>query len=193
MKRSRLIPAALFVGVGLALLLWREAAPALGPACDVALQAGDVVLLEGNTIRGRIVRLLNRQTEFSHVGVIDETNGRLVLLHADPDRGCVQEDWASIRRRDEYLSVLVLRPAQPSAARDAVSFCRERVRTHAPFNGSFRYVEGPGFYCTEFVLRAFDAGGLPLLQEIPPGATVFPERLLESTAFAVRFPLSRKR
>lgn len=149
-----------------------------------SVRSGDVVLLEGTSIRGRIVQWLNSKSDFSHVGVVKVEEGKVFLLHADPLLGCVQEEMDRLFVRCRFRDALVLRPSDAAAALRAVSFCSRAVERHAAFNDSFRYLQGSGYYCTEFVLRAYDAAGARLLSGTRAGSILFPEELLESPALA---------
>jgi hypothetical protein len=143
-------------------------------------RTGDVVLLCGTTLRGRLVRFLNRKSEFSHTGIINEREGRLFLLHADPGLGCVEEPFSILLLRRKFTDVRILRPSEGKYIRDATAFIQKAVVSHAGFNHGFRFKRGVGYYCTELVLLAYGEAGCPLLENVREGDVVFPERLLES-------------
>lgn len=156
----------------------------VSPQITSSVRSGDVVLLEGTSWRGRIVRFLNSKSDFSHVGVVKIEEGKVFLLHADPKLGCVQEEIHHLFQRCRFLDAVVLRPKDAAAAFEAVSFCSRAVSRHTRFNDSFRYLQGSGFYCTEFVLMAYESAGTHILSGIQKGAIIFPEQLLGSDALA---------
>ena len=149
-----------------------------------SVRSGDVVLLEGTSIRGRIVQWLNSKSDFSHVGIVKVEDGKIFLIHADPLLGCVQEEMHQLFARCRFRDALVLRPNDAAAALKAVAFCSQAVARHATFNDSFRYLQGSGYYCTELVLLAYDMAGARLLSGTQTGAILFPEELIESRALA---------
>ena len=151
-----------------------------------SLQSGDILLLEGTSFRGRIVRFLNSKSDFSHVGVVKVEDGKAFLLHADPKLGCVQEEMNELFHRCCFLNAIVLRPKDAVAALGAVAFCSQEVTRHTGFNDSFRYLQGSGYYCTEFVLLAYERARSRLLEGIQKGAIIFPEQLLKSHALVAQ-------
>lgn len=146
------------------------------------LRNADILLLGSSTWRGRLLKMLDRQSDYLHVGMIDLCNGDTYLIHADPQHGCVVRDCLS-----EYLEsnkverALLLRvQCEEELSEMAIAFAREQSLANRKFDNAFRYGEGNGFYCTELVLLAWNAANIELLPDVRTGDRVFPSRLLES-------------
>ncbi len=169
----------LLAGMGLWLCSREEVAPLPPP---LGAEAGDVVLLEGGSLRSRVVRWRNRKTEFSHVGILEPTPSGLFVLHAAPKKGCVREGWGDLMRDGRFRKARMLRA--PGIGADAVArmmaFCAAAVEAGRPFDHFFRYGAGEGYYCTEFVLKGYEAAGIALLENLETGARLLPEELCRS-------------
>jgi len=152
------------------------------------LQSGDILLLENDSFRGRIVRLFNKETKFSHVGMIDVAKNDVFLLHADPQLGCISESLRQLFNRNAYRSQLVLRVVEKTGRHKALDFCKNATEQHLPFNQSFRYQKGTGYYCTELIIEAYASADVILLDDIEKDMLVLPERFCHSSALEVVFP-----
>ena len=143
----------------------------------------DVLLLGSSTWRGHFLRLIDGNSSFLHVGIIDNSDGVVHMIHADPARGFVVRD-----RLDDYFKSnkvdcarLLRVDGGEHCAVVAVEYARRQLDARRCFDDSFRYGEGEGFYCTELVLRAWNAAGVELLPDVRTGDKVLPSRLLDSS------------
>ncbi len=132
-------------------------------------RSGDIVFLDGRSLRSRIVRLVqSHSADYSHVGIVDIENGEAYVIHADPSAGRV------VRQRWE----VVLAPAQVSGGalyrvregdeRLTGSVCaaaKSYAREGVPFDGHFDLKTPNRLYCTELVLRAYRRSGLDLCRD----------------------------
>ena len=134
------------------------------------------------------MRLYNKKTRFSHVGMIDVKNNGVYLLHADPKLGCVCENVEELFRRSAYRSQLVLRIVGETDHYQALAFCMNAVERHLPFNKSFRYQRETGYYCTEFIVEAYASVNIVLLNDIKKDMTILPEHFCHSPVLEVVFP-----
>ena len=152
---------------------------------------GEVLLLDSHTFRGTIVHLTNSRTEYAHVVLVSEGGQNPLLIHADPQQGCIAETLADYLTGNLVLGLAVLRPsASDKQIVEALNFAKEAVDKKTPFNLSFHYCNGNGLYCTELVLQAYSHAGMPLLSNIRQGEIIRPERLLASRYLSLAFEVN---
>ena len=153
----------------------------------VGLCSGDVVLLGSATWRGRLLKILDRDSFYAHTGIIDNEDGVSYLVHADPCRNAVvRESFHAYLTSNDVERVKVMRVENgKDKAIKALAFAREQWSKSRRFNNTFRYGEGDGLYCTELVLCAWQSAGISLLRDIQKGDRVFPSELLMSSRLKV--------
>lgn len=175
-----LIP--LLVGGG---VLWaRDASPPDDPpasppvlwAIPTGLRDGDLILRRGTDLVAAAVIASGRGSRFSHVGVIVIEEGRPFVIHALPpdatDDGVRREPLERFLAPSQTTDVAIFRIAELSL--DA----RDRLRTYvrsrldAPFDARFRFSDDAALYCTELVLKGFQAAGIDLTIDLPRVAMV---------------------
>jgi hypothetical protein len=151
---------------------------------SATVRTGDVVMLAGTGWRSRLVRLFGRhETEFSHTGLAEVENGRVFLLHADPERGCVRDDLAGLFARKIFSAAAAYAPAPADGAAraQAVRFAEDAAGAKVGFNGTFKFgAEQSKLYCTELVIRAYQQAGVALLPSVTDAAVIFPDALVRA-------------
>lgn len=155
------------------------------PAHTEHWQAGDIVFLNGTSLRSRAVRLLQGySTDYSHVGIVTIDRGVVSVVHADPHAGkVVRQPWDVIASGGEYSGGAIYR---------ATTFDRDVTRTvcaaatrwaedEMPFDSDFDLATADRQYCTELVWRAYQNAGIELRSgtKDAPGY-LLPDRLLDS-------------
>ena len=146
------------------------------------LRTGDVILLGSESWRGRFILALDRNSDYAHIGLVEVCSNNVVIIHADTDQNGVACDAISDYLRSNIVSrLLLLRvDAVCGAANNAVKYAREQWYEKKPFDDTFRYGKGKGFYCTELVLRAYDSAGIKLLPDVKDGDRIFPSEVIKS-------------
>lgn len=175
----------------------REAPRSILPA-TCRLEAGDVVFRQGLGAISRAVRVADAGGVYSHVGIVVDSSGVKLVVHAvpgepdregDPDR--VKADVPSrFFRSDRARAGAVMRPrdgmAGAAAAREAWRLYRRGVL----FDHAYDDRDTNRMYCTELVNFAYRRAGRPLVDSALhrvnlPGLEclcVFPSDLLGSSA-----------
>lgn len=151
------------------------------PGTDLC--SGDVILLGSATWRGRLLKILDRDSVYAHTGIIDNVDGVNYLVHADPCRNAVVRESLDAYLTSyniERVKVMRVDSSEDNAIR-ASAFAREQWSKACRFNNTFRYGEGDGLYCTELVLCAWQSTGISLIRDVQKGDRVFPSELLESS------------
>jgi hypothetical protein len=152
-----------------------------------SLRNGDVILLEGRSLRSKLVRLFNENgNEFSHIGLIEVTDGGLFVIHADPVAGkVISEPLEQVTRSEVTAQARFLRNENLTAQQTEaiVSEARRISAAGVPFDHGFRWHTPESLYCTEFVARAYEKIGLTLFPDVKD--YVLPSDFLQLSSFAV--------
>ena len=152
------------------------------------IRDGDILLLGSTTLRGRILRCLEQGGEWGHVGLLAVAqNGSIEIIHADPEFGVVRQPLAEYLRENKVDALMLLRPVGNNGGGLAVAYVERTARSNAPFNNSFRYKSGSGYYCTELVLLAWECAGVVLLPNARRGDRIPPSELLTSPELACQW------
>ena len=155
------------------------------------IKSGDILLLENDSFRGRIVRTVNTKTEFSHAGIMDVCEDGVYLLHADPNLGCVREDLGELFGRSAFRSMKIMRYGESADINRVINFCRDAVNENMPFNNSFRFKKGSGYYCTELIVEAYAFANITLLDGDLENMVILPEYFIDSTVLTVVCPVEK--
>jgi len=146
--------------------------PALPPAAmphGDGLQPGDLVFRASDSWAGRVVRTVDGDTPFTHVGIVVSTGEDPLVVHAAPgsagEHGGVRAEplsryFSSVHARSGavWRPVGIPSPVRQQAAQVAVGMATTGVR----FDDGFDLATGDRVYCTELVWRAWQAVGLDL-------------------------------
>ena len=156
----------------------------------VALREGDIVFRRGGGLESHAVLMMDRGGNYSHVGIVVDTLGKLMICHAvpgepdyegDPDRvklDDVEKFFSSVyascgevmRLRGDSLSPRL-------AARKAL----EAYRRGVLFDHAYDAEDTTKMYCTELVMYAYERSGIQPVQPKVPHEVEIP--LLTASVF----------
>jgi hypothetical protein len=153
-----------------------------------AFAPGDVVFRRGRSLISRAVLAADGDGEYSHVGLIAVSAGRVWVLHATPDeapdiKGGVLAEPLEAFLAPEYASAAALyRPRDARAGRAAERAAWGWVHARLPFDDAFDFESADKLYCTELVWRAYQSTGIDLEAGVsgPRGRYLLPGRLAKS-------------
>lgn len=160
------------------------------------LRAGDVLLRRGTSLNSHAVLLADRASHYSHVGLVAEKDGALVVVNSVPgteeDAGGVRaEPVASFLSPDKAIAWTALRLAAdpdgvaPRAATAALALAERK----ASFDDDFDLEDPSEIYCTELVWLAYRGAGLDLVDGtfdsidfplVPARTVILPSRIQHS-------------
>lgn len=135
------------------------------------LRAGDLVFRRGNGLTSRAVMLADRHGSYSHVGIVVDSCGVMMVVHAvpgepdyegDPDRVKMETPekfYSSINAK--MGEVKRLRGDTAVAAR-AARYAMEAYRRGVLFDHDYDDGDSTRMYCCELVERAYAGAGRPL-------------------------------
>ncbi|MEL6615375.1 MAG: YiiX/YebB-like N1pC/P60 family cysteine hydrolase [Bacteroidota bacterium] len=166
-------------------------------AVEAVAQPGDVVFRRGQGLVSRVVLSGDRDPEFSHVGIVAERDGALVVVHATPSDNGAPEPIRTEPLADFYAPEsadlgAVRRPLDPTAGRIAATAAQRLARGRA-FDPDLDLDTDDRLYCTELVWKAYRDAGIDLTDGqldyahgllSHDGPLVFPSTLLHSPSLA---------
>ena len=139
------------------------------PNCT--LHIGDVVFRRGSGLTSRTVIALDKEGNYSHVGIVVDSSGVKMVVHAvpgepdyegDPDRVKMDPPEIFFSSVNAQLGE-VCRPKDSLVARKAAEEALNIYRRHTLFDHSYDDNDTTQMYCTELVVYAFRKAGKELL------------------------------
>ena len=139
---------------------------------DVVLQTGDVVFRRGGGLTSRIVLTADRSGQYSHVGIVVDSCGIPMIVHAVPGEhdSATDIDRVKMDTPERFFSCmhastgLVCRPIDSCVARHAASIAMEVYRCGVAFDHEYDDADTTRMYCTELIEYAFSRAGHSLAE-----------------------------
>ena len=145
------------------------------PVClmpdTTVVRPGDIVFRRGGGFTSHAVVTLDAHGYYSHVGMVVDTAGRMMVVHAvpgepdfegDPDR--VKMDRPEHFFSSQYTSIgEVCRAKDSATARQAAQVAMAVYRRHTLFDHDYDDHDSVRMYCTELIVHAYARAGLPLV------------------------------
>jgi hypothetical protein len=162
----------------------------------VKLRPGDVVFRRGGGLTSHVVVNADREGQYSHVGIVVDSAGQMLIVHAVPGEHDFEGDVDRVKANTpqqyfstEYTSIgEVLRPADSVVGRNAAEVAWRVYQRHTLFDHDYDDSDTTRMYCTELVAFAYRQAGhdidegrkhsvnLPILQ----GECLFPSDIYAS-------------
>jgi hypothetical protein len=156
------------------------------PAPKIKLQSGDLLFRE--EVSGKISAAIDQvtqtsgETHFSHVGMVEVTDGGTMVLHASPEGGtCIISLEEFLHPKGDSVKVIAYRlkdewqKTVPEAIRKAYQMLGK------PYNFSY-ILSDTAHYCSEFIYLAFAADSVFKLEPMTfkdPKTGSFPQAWIE--------------
>lgn len=168
-----LFPFAKVLGTASALLLLtacHRSLPRVILPSDVELQPGDLVFRLGGGLTSRAITTYDRGGRYSHVGMVVDSAGHTMIIHAVPDEHDSPTDSDRVKLDlpevffDSFhaLNGAVCRFADTDAARRATDYVWRAYRRRAAFDHDYDLTDTTRLYCCELIIHAFREAGAPL-------------------------------
>ena len=121
------------------------------------------------------VMLMDSEGEYSHVGIVVDTMGRKMIVHAVPGEPDFEGDVDRVKLDsvEKFFSSVyavrgaVTRPADSLCARRAAQKAKELFRRGVLFDHDYDLSDTTKLYCTELVLFVFENAGQKLIHTKP--------------------------
>ena len=138
---------------------------------DVRLRTGDVVFRQGSGLTSHAVRLADTDGNYSHVGIVADSAGQLLVVHAVPGEGREESNADRVRadKPEAFFSTqranigAVARTADSVAAQRAAAAAWQVYKRGTPFDHDYDDTDTLSMYCTELVVHVYKAAGLMLV------------------------------
>ena len=137
---------------------------------DVKLRAGDLVFRRGGSLSSRAVVMADTDKGYSHVGMVVDSAGKAMIVHAVPYEPDFEGDIDRVKLEtpkrfflsDRAIIGEVRRLEDWKMAKRASLKALAYYRRHTAFDHDYNTEDSTKVYCTELVLRAYREAGLPL-------------------------------
>lgn len=163
---------------------------------DCTLHTGDLVFRRGGGVTSHTVIALDKKGEYSHVGIVVDSAGVKMVVHAVPDEPDFEGDPDRVKMDspETFFSSIHARLGEVCRPKDSLVACRtaeEAMKVylrHTLFDHAYDDSDTTRMYCTELVVHAFRKAGVELVGEkrhdvdipILKMECIFPSDLLES-------------
>ena len=136
-----------------------------------ALESGDLIFRRGSSALSRLVLETDRETTFSHVGLVWKSGTDTRVIHVsvseDPHEPDVVrvDPIARFLAPDRATAYAVYRYESSSghAAEEAIGAALRYLARRVPFDAAFDVETPERLYCAEFVWRAYLEAGIDLV------------------------------
>ncbi len=142
-------------------------APAVMP---IEVKDGDLIFRCGRSPESHAVRVRDRQSGYSHVGVALWVGDSLMVIHSVPDEEdhhpadtikC--EPWSDFWQRKRAKTGAIFRLPITDEQRQVVrGYLLEKWAAQTPFDHNYLLSDTTEIYCTELVWRAYERAGVDL-------------------------------
>jgi hypothetical protein len=158
------------------------------------LKNGDLILRRGRSVESFTVFLLDKNRDFSHVGLIVRENNVPYVIHIVPGKPgyVLKERTPEFLKQSKASHYAVYRPVfgthqLDKVAAQALIFFQD----HRVFDNNYDMETDSALYCTELVIKAFRNANIPLNDILPQELHLFngcynvflPGNLLKSSDF----------
>ena len=140
-----------------------------GTLAAAALAHGDLIFRSGTSLDSRLIRVVDRASRYSHVGMVDLSDGVVHVVHIEPGNDDVDghvrreplRDFLGDEKASGY-AVYRVSGADDGRAAAAVRAALDYQAAGVTFDRRFDLETPATMYCTELVWRAYLAAGLDL-------------------------------
>lgn len=138
---------------------------------SVELREGDVVMRRCTSISSRMVTWSDTDGAFSHTGIVVDSAGTKMIVHAVPDEPDFDGDPDRVKMDSparffssaHAIAAAVLRHPNAEVARNAARCAAEKYRQGVLFDHHFDDNDTTQLYCTELIVHAYRQAGVELV------------------------------
>lgn len=137
---------------------------------DCELRAGDIVFRRGGSATSNVVLLADRSGQYSHVGIVVDSAGVMMVVHAVPGEPEYEGDLDRVKMEtpSRFFSSLnackgeVCRAHDSIAARQAAAAALAFYQKGMLFDHDYDSEDTTQLYCTQLVIEAYRKAGIQL-------------------------------
>ncbi len=135
--------------------------------------AGDVVLRRGNGLTSHIVMMAEKEGNYSHVGIVTDSAGVMMICHAVPGEPDYEgdEDRVKLETPEKFFNELnasegcLMRHSDRLTAGRAAEIALEVYWRRTLFDHDYNDEDTTAMYCCELVEHAYSRAGESLVGE----------------------------
>ena len=139
---------------------------------EMKIKNGDLIFRRGISLESQIVLLSDRESEYSHVGIIYLINDKPYVIHSVPAEDKTENDNVRLEKLEKFLSedraskfaLYRLKDELNNKPGYAASFAYDCYLHNYSFDNDFDLVSNSKLYCTELVWKAFKSVGVDLVE-----------------------------
>ncbi|MFV0537668.1 MAG: YiiX/YebB-like N1pC/P60 family cysteine hydrolase [Dysgonomonas sp.] len=136
------------------------------------LQEGDLAFREGDGLASRIILNIDKNSSYSHIGIVVWHNEKWRIIHAVPgepdfegDKDRVKiEDIQTYFSKNRAISAAIMRTKNDSIAKVAAHKAFNLYQRNILFDHSYNLEDTTKMYCTELIHHIFKTIGMDLTQ-----------------------------
>lgn len=141
-------------------------------SCDLVLKNGDLVFRKGRSLASRVVLITDRESSYSHVGVIYMLDEIPYVIHTVPDESKNGIDYVLMEKLSIFFSsdkasrgsIFRLKEQYEISAKLAALTAKSYFDNKIVFDDAFDLKSENKLYCTELVWKAYQKVGIDLIQ-----------------------------
>ena len=150
-----------------------EKAHCIMPA-GTTLEEGDIVLRKGTGLTSRAVRIADGGSDFSHCGIIVDSCGRKMVVHAVPDEPDFEGDVDRVKmeRPEDFFSTIraskgcVLRSQDRETAEKSARLAYGIYKRGTLFDDDYNDSDTTKMYCSQLVAHVYQKCGIDITNGI---------------------------
>ena len=139
---------------------------------DAILQTGDIVFRRGEGVTSRVVLAADAKGNYSHVGIVVDSAGCKMIVHAVPGEPDYDGDADRVKMDtpEKFFNSTraskgeVCRPRNNIAAHKAAATALRMYRKGVLFDDDFDDKDTTKMYCTELIVYAFQLAGIDITE-----------------------------
>ena len=137
---------------------------------DTVLRPGDLLFRRGTAMTSHAVAMADKNGAFSHVGIVADSSGVMVVVHAVPDEPDFEGDPDCVKMEEvhDFFSTEratygeICRPSDSVTAVKASQAAMAIYRQKPLFDHQYNSEDTTQMYCTELVMEAYKRAGCTL-------------------------------
>ncbi len=123
------------------------------------LKNGDLIFKKCTYIDSEAVNLLDKNGDYSHVGIIIKNDKKILVIDSEPEKGVIIESIKNFLNDAYSFSIFRLK-VNRKIPYSAVKFAKKFL--NLPFDNNFDLKTDNKLYCTELVWKSFLKAGFNL-------------------------------
>ena len=137
------------------------------------LRAGDIVLRCGSGLTSRAVLVADNGGCYSHVGIVVDSSGVMMIVHAVPGEHDFPNDIDRVKMDDAKTFFLttrttngrILRHSDSIVANKAAQAAHRLYKSSIIFDHEYNISDTAALYCSELVEYAYKQAGIPSITD----------------------------